>query len=135
MTCGGMLIKNLVSQKHPLRLTTKESLSKTCGRGNTGLIDYIRILWTLRSDDGDGNENVINATGFKQNKNFARASHFFVHFFAVFARLPRENAVSYFIEDVNKQRRNFLSFLTWIRLLGIQLQESSRTFDKVNEME
>ena len=29
----------------------------------------------------------------KQNNNFARASHFFVHFFPVFARLRRENAL------------------------------------------
>ena len=29
---------------------------------------------------------------YKQNDNFARASHFFVHFFLVFARLQRENA-------------------------------------------
>ena len=63
MTCGGMLIKNLFSQKHPFRLTPEESLSKTSSRRNTGLIDYIRILWTLRSDDGDGNENVIKAIG------------------------------------------------------------------------
>ena len=28
----------------------------------------------------------------KQNNNFARASHYFVHFFPVFARLRRENA-------------------------------------------
>ena len=28
----------------------------------------------------------------KQNNNFARASHFFVHFFPVFTRLRRENA-------------------------------------------
>ena len=28
----------------------------------------------------------------KQNNNFTRASHFFVHFFPVFARLRRENA-------------------------------------------
>ena len=28
----------------------------------------------------------------KQNNNFARASHFFVHFFPVFARLRGENA-------------------------------------------
>ena len=27
----------------------------------------------------------------KQNNNFARASHFFAHFFPVFARLRREN--------------------------------------------
>ena len=29
---------------------------------------------------------------YKQNDNFARASHFFEHFFPVFARLRRENA-------------------------------------------
>ena len=73
---------------------------------------------------------------FKQNNNFARASHFFVHFFAVFARLRRENAISYFIDRGCKQATTkfSLSFLTWIRLLGIQLQESSRIIDKVNEM-
>ena len=39
---------------------------------------------------GDGNENVKK--GFdKQNNNFARTSYFFVHFFAVFAVLRREN--------------------------------------------
>ena len=42
---------------------------------------------SLRNNDGDGNEN-----GKKQNNNFARASRFFVHFFAVVARLRRENA-------------------------------------------
>ena len=41
--------------------------------------------------------------------------------------------ISCFIEHVNKQGQNFLSsFLTWMRLLGVQLQESSRTFDKVS---
>ena len=36
----------------------------------------------------DGNENVKkkNNSFIKQNKNFTRAAHFFVHFFAVFAR-------------------------------------------------
>ena len=46
-----------------------------------------------RNDDGDGNENGKKATGLdKQNNNFARASRFFVHFSAVFARLQRETA-------------------------------------------
>ena len=41
----------------------------------------------------DGNENVKNNDRFsRQNNNFARASHFFVHLFAVFARLRREIA-------------------------------------------
>ena len=46
----------------------------------------------------------------KQNNNSARASRFFVHFFAVTARLRREKClISRFMEDVNKRRLNFLS--------------------------
>ena len=45
------------------------------------------------NDDGDGNEKGKKAVGLnKQNNNFARASRFFVHFSAVFARLQRETA-------------------------------------------
>ena len=40
-------------------------------------------------DDDDGNENGKKD---KQNKNFARASRFFVHFSAVVAGLQRETA-------------------------------------------
>ena len=44
-------------------------------------------------DDGDGNENVKKSNRFiKQNIKFARAARFFVHFFAVIARLRRENS-------------------------------------------
>ena len=48
---------------------------------------------TMSNDDGDGNENGKKAKGLDwQNNNFARASRFFVHFFAVTARLQRESA-------------------------------------------
>ena len=51
------------------------------------------MLGNLRNDDVDGNENGKKAIGLDwQNNNFARASRFFVHFFAVTARLRRENA-------------------------------------------
>ena len=55
------------------------------------------ICWTLigslSNDDGDGNENGEKAIGLDwQNNNYSRASRFFVHFFAVVARLRRENA-------------------------------------------
>ena len=47
----------------------------------------------LSNDDGDVNENGKKAIGLDwQNNNFARASRFFVHFFAVTARLQRETA-------------------------------------------
>ena len=47
----------------------------------------------LSKDDGGGNENGKKAIDLDwQNNNFARASHFFVHFFAVTARLRRKTA-------------------------------------------
>ena len=48
---------------------------------------------SLRSNvEGDGNENGQKAIGLGwQNNNFARESRFFVHFFAVTARLRRGN--------------------------------------------
>ena len=46
---------------------------------------------SLSNDVGDGNENGKKAIGLdKQNNYFARAARFFVHFFAVNARLRRE---------------------------------------------
>ena len=48
----------------------------------------------LKIQKRDGNENVKKKTNRfnKQTTNIARTSHFFVHVFAVFARLRRENA-------------------------------------------
>ena len=43
------------------------------------------------NDDGDVNDNGKKAISLLNN-NFARASRFFVHFFAVAARLQRESA-------------------------------------------
>ena len=63
-------------------------LAKNCSAVTT---DRGSEIATLRSDDG--NEKVKEAIGFeKQNNNFARAAHFFVHFSAVTARLRDENA-------------------------------------------
>ena len=43
--------------------------------------------------DGDGNENGKKAIGLdRQNSSFVHLSRFFVHFFAVVARLQRESA-------------------------------------------
>ena len=60
------------------------------------LHDYDVILLKLGSlsdGDGDGHENdkKVNRADW-QNNNFARASRFLVHFFAVVARLQRESA-------------------------------------------
>ena len=46
----------------------------------------------------------------QQTRNSERASRFFVNFITVTARLGRVKClISLFIEDVNKQRLNFLS--------------------------
>ena len=57
--------------------------------GNCG-----EIIGSLSNDDDDVNENGKNTIGldWPKNNNFARASSFFVHFFAVVARLRRESA-------------------------------------------
>ena len=48
---------------------------------------------SFSNDDGDGNENVKKAIGLWSNKTSLHAQHtFFVHFFAITARLRRENA-------------------------------------------
>ena len=47
-------------------------------------------IGSLSNDDGDVNENGNKAIGLDwQNNNFARATRFFVHFFAVTERLRR----------------------------------------------
>ena len=72
----------------------------------------------------------------KENNNFARASHFFVHFFDDFARLRREMPNFMFYRGRKQATTKFsFNFLTWLRFLGIQLQESSLTFDEESEME
>ena len=60
-------------------------------RGQTKILT--NLIGRLSNDDDDGNENGKKAIGLdKQNNNFARASRFFVHFFAFIARLQRESA-------------------------------------------
>ena len=55
--------------------------------------NYPLLIGSLSNDDADGNKNGKKAIGSDwQNHNFARASRFFVHFFALTARLQRENA-------------------------------------------
>ena len=74
-------IKTVENNSHGL------NWSETWSRGTNS-----RLPFGANWDDADGNEDRQKNNRFnKQNKNFARASHFFVHFFPVFARLRREN--------------------------------------------
>ena len=57
------------------------------------LVPAYPFLGSFSNDDGDGDGNDNSKRFIKQNNKFARASRFFfVHFFAVTARLRRENA-------------------------------------------
>ena len=51
------------------------------------------LIGSLSNDDVDVNKNVKIAIGLDWQNNFARASRFFVHVFAVTARLRRESAL------------------------------------------
>ena len=53
----------------------------------------IREMSVGRFSNGDGNENVKKSIGLLSNKTSLYMHHtFFVHFFAITARLRRENA-------------------------------------------
>ena len=79
MQTGSILAKSL-SSSTSFMLKIIKTVSK-------GLITDFKIQrWRLQR--GRQKSNTLN----NQNNNFARASRFFVHFFAVIARLRRENA-------------------------------------------
>ena len=60
-------------------------------------------------NDGDGDENGKKAIGLDwQNNNFARASRFFVHFFAVASRLTRKGAYFQVLSKTWTQDNDFL---------------------------
>ena len=51
----------------------------------------VKILVSISNDDDDGNKNGKKTIGW-QNNNLARASRFFVYFFAVATQLQRASA-------------------------------------------
>ena len=71
----------------------------------------------------------------KQNNNVARASHLFVLYISLpflhhyNVKMPN---FAYYGEFIQVTTKFYFSIWTWIWSLGIQLQEGSRTFDKVS---
>ena len=92
------------------------SITSSCFAGN------IRDL-NIQQQDGNENINEMFNRFDKQNNNFALASRFFGHFFAVFVW---NCLISHFMDNINKQGRNFISLRTWtwIWSLGIQIKYS-----------
>ena len=94
-------------------------------------------LGSLSNDDAYGNENGKKAIGLISKTTTLHVHHaFFVHFFAVVARLQRESAWIHVLSRTGTQDNNFL-FFSWtlIKSFRIQLQKHLPTFDEVNEME
>ena len=88
------------------------------------------ISGSLSNGDGDGNKNGKKATGSDwQNNNFARASLFFVHFFAVVARLRRETAFFHVLSRMAEHKTTTFFFFswTWTHSFRIQLQKNLST--------
>ena len=79
---------------------------------DTNLYVLISIIGTLRSNDADGNENVIKTIGFTTKTTILHVHHARLYIsLPVFARLRRENTsvISRFMEYVNKEQRNAIS--------------------------
>ena len=95
------------------------------------------LIGSLSNYDADGNENSKKAIGLISKTSTLHVHHaFFVHFFAVIARLQRESAWIHVLSRTGTQDNNFL-FFSWtlIQSFRIQLQKHLPTFDEVNEME
>ena len=78
---------------HPLRGTTQIWVGILTQYGIDALVSNtsLETLQNYDGYDGDGKENVKKSNRFNEQKNnSARASRFFVHFFAVLAQLRRE---------------------------------------------
>ena len=80
-----------------------------------------------RCHDGDG-ENLKKKRLNTQNNNSARASLFLVHFFAVTARLRRENAEFHVLRRTWTQDDDFLFFFLNFDTVFLELALSSRKY-------
>ena len=81
-------------------------------------ISKVQTPWSLRSSlnrdfkvqrRGRQRERQKNNRFYTQNNNCARASRFFVYFLARYTTTSWKGLISRFMEDINKQRRNFIS--------------------------
>ena len=75
-------------------------------------ISFLVTIESLSNDNGDGSENGKKAVGLdRQNNNFARASRFLVHFFAVTTRLYHVKVPNFtFCGGREHSRETFLFF-------------------------
>ena len=110
------------------------ALSRTAPWDSVG--DVISSF-SLRNNDGDGNEDEEKAIGLDwQNNNFTRASRFlyislpWLHDYNV--KVP---IFTFCREREHKKTTFFFFSWTFIRSFRFQLQKNLPTFDELNEME
>ena len=85
------------------------SVSDCCYERRRLSVPRVFLIGSLSNDDGNGNDNGKKAIGLNwQNNNFARVSHFFVHFLAVVARLRRKSAYFHVLLRTCIQDNDFL---------------------------
>ena len=91
-------------------------------------------LGTLRSNDGDGNENIKKTIGLISKTRTLHVHHAFCTFLFPFLHDYDVNMPNFAFYRGRKQatKKFYFSYCTWIWCLGIQLQEGSPTFDKVS---
>ena len=93
-----------------------------------------RVLLILRFNDATGTRMSERTIGFiKQNNNFARAPHVFVHFFPFLHDYAVKMPNFAFYGGRKQATTKFcFCFSAWIWSLEIQFWEDSPTFDKVS---
>ena len=87
----------------------------------------------LKIGDGDGNENVKKAMGLISEITTLLVQHTFLYIsLPFFQDCDVKLSNSMFYGERKQATKEFsFSFWTWMRFLGIQLQEISYTFDKL----
>ena len=77
-----------------------------------GALPLTALLGSLSNDDGYANENEKKAIGLDwKNYIFECASRFFVHFFAVAARLQRETTLNFTFCTLGREKKTTTFFL------------------------
>ena len=101
---SSIAIRSLLSLSHVHPLEYRKFIFFT--------ISFLVTIGSLSNDNGDGSENGKKAVGLdRQNNNFARASRFLVHFFAVTTRLYHVKVPNFtFCGGREHSRETFLFF-------------------------
>ena len=101
---SSIAIRSLLSLNHVHLLEYRKFIFFT--------ISFLVTIGSLSNDNGDGSENGKKAVGLdRQNNNFARASRFLVHFFAVTTRLYHMKVPNFtFFGGPENSRETFLFF-------------------------